>query len=37
MKYKKKVAYLKTRIAWWDKQDKAYQAANKRPGSVKVR
>lgn len=37
MKYKKKQAYLAARVAWWDKQDKNYQAAHKRPGSVKVR
>lgn len=37
MKYKKKQAYLKARQDWYDKQDKSYQAANKRPGSVKVR
>lgn len=37
MKYKKKVAYLKARQAWFDKQDRDYQAANKRPGSVKVK
>lgn len=37
MKYKKKLAYLKTRQAWWDKQSKSYQAANKKPGSIKVR
>lgn len=37
MKYKKKQAYLAARIAWYDKQSRDYQAANKRPGSVKVR
>lgn len=37
MKYKKKQAYLQARQAWYDKQDKNYQAANKRPGSIKVR
>lgn len=37
MKYKKKKAYLQTRQAWYDKQSKEYQAANKRPGSIKVR
>ena len=37
MKYKKKVAYLKIRQAWWDRQSKAYQASCKRPGSVKVK
>lgn len=35
MKYKKKIANLQTRQAWYDKQDKAYQAACKRPGSLK--
>lgn len=33
MKYKKRLARLKARQDWWDKQDKAYQAACKRPGS----
>lgn len=37
MKYKKRVEYLHQRQAWWDKQSKQYQAASKRPGSVKVR
>lgn len=37
MKYKKKQAYLATKQAWWDKQIKEYQAANKRPGSIKTR
>lgn len=37
MKYKKKVEYLKSRQAWWDKQFKDYQAATTRPGSVKVK
>lgn len=37
MKYKKKLAYLKGRQDWWDRQDRNYQAANKKPGSVKVR
>lgn len=37
MKYKKKLAYLKARQDWFDKQGKDYQAANTRPGSVKVR
>lgn len=32
MKYKKKLAYLQSRQAWWD-----YQAATTRPGSVKVK
>lgn len=37
MKYKKKLAYLQSRIAWWDKQSKTYQMAHKRPGSPKIR
>jgi hypothetical protein len=37
MKYKKKLAYLQARIQFWERQGQAYQRANKRPGSVKVR
>jgi hypothetical protein len=37
MKYKKKLAYLQSRITWWDKQSNKYQMAHKRPGSPKVR
>jgi hypothetical protein len=37
MKYKKKLAYLQQRQAWWDKAGASYQGAHKRPGSVKVR
>lgn len=37
MKYKKKVAYLKARIAWWEKQPERYKNACRKPGSVKVR
>lgn len=37
MKYKKKQAYLKARQDFWDRQGRDYQAANKKPGSVKVR
>jgi predicted acetyltransferase len=37
MKYKKKVAYLQQKQAWWDKQSKQFQASTKRPGSVKTR
>lgn len=33
MKYKKKLARLKE--DWWDRQSKDYQAANKKPGSIK--
>lgn len=36
MKYKKKLAYLQSRQAWWDKQPRDYQATT-RPGSVKVK
>lgn len=35
MKYKKKLARLKARQDWWDRQSKDYQAANKKPGSIK--
>lgn len=37
MKYKKKLARLKAHQDWWDRQGKDYQAANKKPGSVKGR
>lgn len=37
MKYKKKLARLKARQDWWDRQGKDYQVANKKPGSVKGR
>lgn len=37
MKYKKKLAWLKARQDWWDRQGQAYQKACKKPGSVKVR
>ena len=37
MKYKKKLAFLKARQDWWDKQSRTYQAEHKRPGSPKVR
>ena len=37
MKYRKKVENLKRAQAWWDKQDKNYQAATTRPGSIKQR
>lgn len=33
MKYKKRLANLKRRQEYWDRQTPAYQAANKRPGS----
>lgn len=32
MKYKKRVARLKARQDWWDKQPKDYQASTTRPG-----
>lgn len=35
MKYKKKLENLRNRQNFWDRQDKAYQAACKRPGSQK--
>lgn len=35
MKYKKRVARLKARQDWWDKQPKDYQASTARPGSLK--
>ena len=34
MKYKKRIARLKSRQEWWDKQSKDYQAATTRPGSL---
>ncbi len=34
MKYKKRIAKLKNRQDWWDKQIKVYQAATTRPGSL---
>ncbi len=34
MKYKKRIARLKNRQDWWDKQPKDYQAATTRPGSL---
>ncbi len=37
MKYKKKLAKLAAKQAWWDKQSRQYQAATTRPGSVKTR
>lgn len=37
MKYKKKVAWLKAKQAWWDKQGKDFQAATTGPGSIKTR
>jgi hypothetical protein len=37
MKAKKYREYLEMRKKWWDTRDRNYQAAHKRPGSVKVR
>lgn len=37
MKYKKKLAYLRARQAWWDKLPSSVQNATTRPGSVKTR
>lgn len=37
MKYKNKVAYFNSRVAWYEKQSKQYQMAHKKPGSVKVK
>ena len=33
MKYKNKIKNRDSRINWWDKRDKAYQASTTRPGS----
>lgn len=37
MKYKKRVAWLQAKQAWWDKQSKSFQAATTRPGSIKTK
>lgn len=37
MKYKKKVKNLENRQRWYDNQGRDYQAANKRPGSIKIK
>ena len=37
MKYKKQLQWLKCKQDWYDKQDRQFQAANKRPGSVKTK
>ena len=37
MKYKNKVKKLENRQKWYDQQNRDYQNAHKRPGSVKVR
>lgn len=34
MKYNKRVARLKARQEWWDKQLKTYQYSTTRPGSL---
>ena len=36
MKYKNKLKYLEAKIAWWNRQDKTYQASTTRPGSIKT-
>lgn len=33
MKYKKRVARLKARQDWWEKQSKDYQNSTTKPGS----
>lgn len=35
--YKKKLAYLASKQAWWDKQPQSFKDATTRPGSVKTR
>ena len=37
MKYKKQLQWLKSKQDWYDKQDRQFQAANKRPGSEKTK
>lgn len=37
MKYKKKLANLKAKQDWWDRQPKDFQASTTRPGSVKTK
>lgn len=37
MKYKKMKKRLENAQRWYDSQSKTFQAANKRPGSVKWR
>lgn len=37
MKYKKKVQWLKSKQAWWDKQSQSFKDSTTRPGSVKTR
>lgn len=37
MKYKKKLAYLQAKQAWWDRQPRSYQISNKKPGSIKTK
>ena len=37
MKHKKKVAWLKAKQAWWDKQPQTFKDATTRPGSIKTR
>lgn len=37
MKYKKKLAYLQAKQAWYDKLPQSVKNATTRPGSVKTR
>lgn len=37
MKAKNQRKYLIAKQAWWDRQDRNYQASTTRPGSVKTR
>lgn len=37
MKYKKKIAWLKAKQAFWEKQPQSYKDATTRLGSVKTR
>lgn len=36
MKYKKKLAWLKTKQAWWEKLSQGVKDATTKPGSVKT-
>lgn len=37
MKYKKKMAWLKAKQAWWEKLPQNVKNATTRPGSIKTR
>lgn len=37
MKYKKKLAYLASKQAQWDKQPQSFKNATTKPGSAKTR